>query len=227
MRTEKKPAAADQRQQPLTNSKETLREPQASLYKGSLTRIIAACTETIYPSVTALDSKYALSTVSLIGMPGVGKSTVGVILAKLLGLDFLDTDLSIQAREQRSLQEILDSDGYLRLRDIEERVLLEVPIEMRVVATGGSVVYSDAAMQRLKRAGTVIYLAADIQTLKDRVATNPERGIASAAGLTFEDIYAERTPKYEHYADYSVTATNQNADEVAQTIGKILLAQND
>ncbi|MEO0435470.1 MAG: shikimate kinase [Pseudomonadota bacterium] len=176
--------------------------------------------------MTAPDSKDALSTVSLIGMPGVGKSTVGVILAKLLGLEFLDTDLSIQAREQRSLQEILDSDGHMKLRRIEEAVLLEVPIKRRVVATGGSVVYSDAAMQRLKGAGTVIYLEADVETLKNRVATNPERGIASAAGLTFEDIYAERAPKYQLYADHRVTATSQNADEVAQAIAKTLIKAN-
>jgi shikimate kinase len=157
-------------------------------------------------------------TISLIGMPGVGKSTVGVILAKLIGLEFTDTDLSIQTREQRTLQEIVDNDGHLRLRKIEEEVLLSVPLAGRVLATGGSVIYSDAIMQRLRAAGPVVYLRADVATLKTRVAANPDRGIASDAGQTFEDIYAERTPLYEKYAGHVVDANSGSADAVAGMI---------
>ena len=157
-------------------------------------------------------------TVSLIGMPGVGKSTVGVILAKLLGLQFTDTDLSIQAREGRTLQQIIDSDGHLYLRRVEEEVLLAVPLDQRVIATGGSVIYSGRIMQRLRGAGPTVYLRADVGTLLQRVAANPLRGIASDAGQTFEDIYAERTPLYERYASHVVDAVGGSADAVAALI---------
>lgn len=157
-------------------------------------------------------------TISLIGMPGVGKSTVGVILAKLMGLEFADTDLAIQAREQCQLQEILEQQGHLKLRAIEEEVLLDVPLEGRIIATGGSVVYSDASMQRLLAAGPVVYLRADVGTLQARVASNPDRGIASDKGQTFEEIYAERVPLYEQYATYTVDAVSGNADAVATLI---------
>lgn len=164
------------------------------------------------------------SSVSLIGMPGVGKSTVGVILAKMIGLEFSDTDLAIQAREQRTLQEILDADGHLELRRIEEEVLLSVPLDGRVVATGGSVIYSEATMRRLRDAGPVVYLQADVATLRKRVAANPERGIASGAGQSFEDIFAERTPLYARYATYTVNAVGGSADAIAAMVVQALHA---
>lgn len=157
-------------------------------------------------------------TISLIGMPGVGKSTVGVILAKLIGLDFTDTDLSIQAREGRTLQEIVDSDGHLYLRKVEEAVLLSEPLQGRVLATGGSVIYSDAIMERLRTAGPVVYLRADTATLEQRVAANPARGIASGAEQTFQDIYNERTPLYERFASHTVDAVSGSADAIAALI---------
>ncbi|WOJ92677.1 shikimate kinase [Congregibacter variabilis] len=157
-------------------------------------------------------------TISLIGMPGVGKSTVGVILAKLIGLEFTDTDLSIQAREGRTLQDIVDSDGYLRLRSIEESVLLGEHIQGRVLATGGSVIYSEAIMDRLRAAGPVVYLRADVTTLKQRVSANPERGIASGADQSFEDIYNERTPLYDKFASHTVDAVAGSADAIAALI---------
>lgn len=163
-------------------------------------------------------------TVSLVGMPGVGKSTVGVILAKLLGMEFTDTDIAIQARERRTLQDILVGDGHLRLRDIEESVLLDIPLKGRVLATGGSVIYSAAAMARLTRAGPVVYLRADVATLKERVAANPERGIASDPGQTFEDIFTERTPLYERYASHTVDAAGGTADAVAALLVQFLHA---
>lgn len=161
-------------------------------------------------------------TVSLIGMPGVGKSTVGVILAKLLGLEFADTDLAIQAREKRTLQEIVDSDGHVRLREIEEEVLLDVPLAGRVAATGGSVVYSPRIMERLAAEGPVVYLRADVATLEKRVAANPLRGIAKSPGQTFEDIYNERVPLYERYATHTVDAVSGSADAVAALIVQAL-----
>lgn len=157
-------------------------------------------------------------TISLIGMPGVGKSTVGVILAKLIGLAFTDTDLSIQAREGKTLQEIVDSEGHLHLRRIEEKVLLSELIQGRVLATGGSVIYSEAIMTRLREAGPVVYLRADVATLMERVSANPARGIASGADQSFEDIYRERTPLYERFASHSVDAMGGSADAIASLI---------
>lgn len=161
-------------------------------------------------------------TVSLIGMPGVGKSTVGVILAKLCGLGFCDTDLAIQQRRGASLQEILEQYGNQGFRRIEQEVLLEVSVADAVVSTGGSVIFSDAVMARLKAAGPVVYLQADLATLEQRVAANPLRGIAREGSQTYADVYAERCPIYERHADVMVDAVDGSADQVAAVIHNAL-----
>ena len=158
------------------------------------------------------------STISLIGMPGAGKSTVGVILAKLTGHRFRDTDLDIQVREQATLQEIVEQAGYLELRAIEEQVLLTLPLDLSIISTGGSVVYSDQSVQRLRAAGPIVYLEVDLPTLERRVAAAPLRGIASDPGDSFAQIYAERTPLYQGHADFTVNAAGGTADEVAAAI---------
>ena len=158
------------------------------------------------------------STISLIGMPGAGKSTVGVILAKLTGLRFVDTDLDIQVREQATLQEILESSGYQHLRAVEQEILLTIDLEQAIISTGGSVVYSEPVMRRLQKSGPVVYLQAALATLEQRVASAPLRGIASDAGQSYADVFAERTPLYRHYADITVDAGGGNADEVAARI---------
>ena len=158
------------------------------------------------------------ATISLIGMPGAGKSTVGVILAKLTGLRFADTDLDIQVRENATLQQILERHDYLHLRAIEEEVLLEISLDHAIISTGGSVVYSEQVMQRLKSAGPVVYLAADLPLLQQRVAAAPLRGIASNGRQAYDEIFAERTPLYRRYADFTVDAASGCADEVAAAI---------
>ncbi len=158
------------------------------------------------------------NTISLIGMPAAGKSTVGVILAKQTGLRFVDTDLDIQVRENATLQDIVDTRGHLYLREVEHTVLMEVALEHALVSTGGSVVYSADVMARLRAAGPVVYLQADLATLEARVAAAPPRGIASDGDDSFADVYAERTPLYERYADITVDACAGNADQVARTI---------
>ncbi|RLQ21825.1 shikimate kinase [Seongchinamella sediminis] len=162
------------------------------------------------------------NTISLIGMPGAGKSSVGVLLAKLSGLRFIDTDLDIQVREQATLQEIVDSRGHEYLRRVEEAVLLDIALDHALVSTGGSVVYSPAIMRRLRALGPVVYLQADLATLEARVAAAPPRGIASAAGHSFADVYAERTPLYEQYADYTVDACAGTPEQVALEILSLL-----
>ena len=161
---------------------------------------------------------YKFNTVNLIGMPGAGKSTVGVILAKQTGLRFVDTDLDIQVRENATLQEIVDSEGYLRLREIEHDVLMELDLDHALISTGGSVVYSEDAMARLAAAGPIVYLQADLATLEARVAAAPPRGIASDSDDGFAGVYAERTPLYERYSDITINATAGTADQVAATI---------
>ena len=140
------------------------------------------------------------TTISLIGMPGAGKSTVGVVLAKLCGLAFVDTDLAIQSHAGATLQEILEREGYLHLRELEEGILLGV------------------ALARARAAGPVVYLSAELATLERRVSAAPLRGIASDAASTFADVFAERTPLYERYADITVDATAGSADTVAALI---------
>lgn len=164
------------------------------------------------------------NTISLVGMPGAGKSTVGVLLAKLTGLRFVDTDLDIQVREEATLQEIVDSKGHHYLRRIEEEVLLDLALDHALVSTGGSVVYSAAGMKRLKSLGPVIYLQADLATLEARVAAAPPRGIASDGGDTFADVYAERTPLYARYADHTVDACAGTPEQIALAILEILSA---
>jgi len=158
------------------------------------------------------------TTVSLIGMPGAGKSTVGVLLAKIMGLGFRDTDLDIQLHAGATLEAILDVQGYLGLRALEEQILLDIPLERSVISTGGSVVYSDAVMQRLASAGPVIYLQTDFETLAKRVAATPHRGIASSAGHSFADIHAERCPLYQRYADITIDTANAAAEDVARAV---------
>jgi len=157
-------------------------------------------------------------TISLIGMPGAGKSTVGVILAKLTGLRFADTDLDIQVRENATLQQILERYGYLHLRAIEQEIVLGISLDHAIISTGGSVVYSEQAMARLTSAGPVVYLAADLPLLQQRVAAAPLRGIASNSRQTYDEVFAERTPLYRRYANITVNAANGCADDVAAAI---------
>lgn len=155
-------------------------------------------------------------------MPGSGKSTVGVILAKRLGLDFVDTDLLIQSAEGRTLQEIVDRDGYLALRRIEERLLSGLSLHHHVIATGGSAVYSRPAMKQLKTGGIVVWLDVDLPALRARVRDFSSRGLAKAPDQTLEALFAEREPLYRAYADLVVPCHDAGQDEVADRIIRAL-----
>lgn len=142
----------------------------------------------------------------LIGMPAVGKSTVGVLLAKRLGYRFIDSDLLIQEREGKLLHEILaerGTDGFLA---IEDEVNGSIKAERSVIATGGSAVYGEDAMEHLRSIGTVVYLKMDLETLKIRLGDYTHRGVVMRKGCTLEQMYAERTALYEQYADITVDA---------------------
>jgi len=164
-----------------------------------------------------------VNTISLIGMPGAGKSTVGVSLAKQLGLNFVDTDLLIQVRHGQTLQEILDAHDYLHLRELEEEILLDTNFDHSLVATGGSVVYSDAAMQKLAGAGPVVFIDVALSEILKRVHNEGQRGIARPPQFSLQDLYAERQPLYQHWANYTVPEADQSsADACADGISKWL-----
>jgi shikimate kinase len=165
-----------------------------------------------------MPSSHCSDTISLIGMPGAGKSTVGVLLAKLSGLRFVDTDLDIQVHAGATLQQIIDRSGHLHLREVEEQVLLQVPLSGAIISTGGSVVYSERIMQRLAEAGPVLYLRARLDTLERRIAAQPLRGIACEAGQGFAEVYAERTPLYQRYADAAVDVDAAPPEAIARDL---------
>ena len=167
-------------------------------------------------------ASHSTSVISLIGMPGSGKSTVGVLLAKRLGLAFVDTDLLIQEQERATLAEIIAAKGHEALRDIEEQVLLDMTIYPAIVSTGGSVVYSEAIMQRLEKASIVVYLRAQLSTVDYRISLAPDRGIASPGNHTLEDIYNERVPLYERYADIAVDVDGDDPEIIAGHIKSLL-----
>jgi shikimate kinase len=155
-------------------------------------------------------------------MPGAGKSTVGIILAKQAALQFVDTDVLIQAGQQRSLQDLVDTDGYLALRRIEEEALLGLSVRNCVIATGGSAVYSELGMAHLKADGVVVYLHVERNTLEARIHNYSTRGIAKRPGQSFADLFQERSALYARYADITIKNMNLSheqlcADIIAQT----------
>ncbi len=158
------------------------------------------------------------SNIILIGMPGAGKSTVGVILAKRTSRDFLDTDLLIQTAQGRSLQQIVDTDGYLALRKIEEEVLLGLILHHHVIATGGSAAYSDAAMSHLKSKGVVVFLNVDIPTLCERLHDFDTRGIAKRPDQSFAELFEERFTLYTKYADVIIECGKLTQEQVCTII---------
>ncbi|MGB1157857.1 MAG: shikimate kinase [Porticoccaceae bacterium] len=155
----------------------------------------------------------------LIGMPGAGKSTLGILLAKQLGTDFVDTDILIQVDQGATLQEILELTDYLNLRRLEQQVLINLSGNGKVIATGGSAVYSEAGMQQLKANGTVIFLDLSLTTLTERVTDFDQRGIACRPDQSFADLFTERRPLYQQYADITIDCDHQTP---AQTLAKIV-----
>ncbi len=155
----------------------------------------------------------------LIGMPGVGKSTLGVVLAKELGFQFVDADLLIQERENRLLKEIIAEDGVEGFLKIENDVNASIRAEKTVIATGGSVIYGSDAMEHLKEIGTVVYLKLDYETLDSRLGNLKGRGVVLKDGQTLKDLYDERIPLYEKYADVIV---DEGGLDLEQTLSQVL-----
>jgi shikimate kinase len=159
--------------------------------------------------------------VVLIGMPGVGKSTVGVLLAKRLRFSFIDTDIYIQVREGHSLHELIRAHGPTEFCRIEESHILSLAVKSHVIAPGGSVVYRPQAMARLKANGVAIHLDIAVERLKRRLEDVDARGVVIGPGQTIESLYAERRPLYLRYADATVATDDLTPDQV---VGRVLTA---
>ena len=153
-----------------------------------------------------------------IGMPAVGKSTVGVVVAKRLGMRFIDTDLVIQEQEKKLLREIIadvGSDGFL---EIENRVNAGIQAENSVISPGGSAIYGAEAMKHFKEIGTVVYLKASSQTIKRRIRSPKKRGVVLRDGQTLRDLYNERIPYFEKYADITVCEDGCRIEETIENV---------
>lgn len=156
-----------------------------------------------------------------IGMPAVGKSTVGIVVAKRLGMRFIDTDLLIQEQEHRLLREIIEQEGQDGFLKIEDRVNSSVEAENSVISPGGSVIYCKNAMKHFKKIGTVVYLKASYQTIKRRIRNPKKRGVVLRDGQSLRDLYYERVPYFEKYADITVC---EDGCRIEDTIKNVLNA---
>jgi shikimate kinase len=156
--------------------------------------------------------------ITLIGMPGAGKSTIGIILAKVMGLGFIDTDVLIQINQQKTLQEIIDVSDHLNLRRIEEQEVLKINIARHVIATGGSVVYSSRAMAHLQSISHIVFLDVSFEELERRIHNFESRGIAKRADQTFRELFEERQALYRHYADISIRGDDLDQEAAALAI---------
>ena len=154
----------------------------------------------------------------LIGMPGCGKTTLGTELSEVLGYGYIDSDSVIVAREGKRLNEIIAEVGREALLDIEAKINSELCASRCVIATGGSVVYRDSAMQKLKTMGKVVYLKLPYEVIERRLGDLVKRGVALKEGYTLKDLYEERTPLYEKYADVVVELKGRSVAESVQEI---------
>lgn len=152
------------------------------------------------------------------GMPGAGKSTIGVILAKAMNYHFLDSDLVIQEREGRLLREIIAEEGLERFVEIEEEVNASIEADRTVIATGGSVVYGPAAMEHFKEIGKIVYIKLSYGAVLNRVGNPKKRGVVLKEGQSFRDLYEERCPLYEKYADIIIEADGLEIGELMEKV---------
>lgn len=159
-----------------------------------------------------------LNNIILIGMPASGKSTIGVILAKFIRYDFLDTDLVIQKETGHSLSELIAAHGVTGFCNLENDICARVNASHTVIATGGSVIYGEEAMLHFKEIGTVVYLRTPLGELRRRIGDLEKRGVVLRDGQTFGDLYNERVPLYERYADISIQESRKRTEQVVRQI---------
>lgn len=162
------------------------------------------------------------SNISLIGMPGAGKSTVGIILAKNLGCGFIDTDVLIQINQQKTLQQIIDESDHYNLRTIEENEILRINLSHHIISTGGSAVYSEKAMAHLKAISSVVFIDVSYENISTRIHNFSTRGIAKDESQSFIELYNERQALYRKYSDFTVDGNKHDQDELAEEIESLL-----
>lgn len=178
-----------------------------------------ASTEEIGEIFILIKGLSRMKNIILIGMPAVGKSTVGVVVAKRLGYDFVDTDLLIQKQEGKLLKEIIGEEGIERFLEIENQVNKDLWVERAVISPGGSVVYCKEAMEHFKKIGEIVYLRASFDTIEKRIPSPQQRGVVLKGQQNLRDLYDERVPLFEQYADYIV---DQDGMELGDTIERVL-----
>jgi shikimate kinase len=159
-----------------------------------------------------------MKNIVIIGMPGAGKSTIGVILAKTLGRNFIDTDIVAQQMSGRLLQEIIDSEGTGAFLKTEERTILSLHGHHAVIATGGSVVFSEKAMEHLKKDSVVVYLKVSFEEMVRRLSNITTRGIVLPAGRSLSDMYNQRVPLYEKYADITIDCSDSDVEKCIENV---------
>lgn len=167
-----------------------------------------------------------MNDIVLIGMPGCGKSTCGVILAKVFCMDFKDTDLIIQKSEGESLQNIINTKGNDYFSSLEESVICQTTFKNSIIATGGSVVYSGKAMKHLSKGSKIVYLKISYETMLDRIGNIKTRGIVLRNGETLEMMFKNRESLYEKYADYIIDCNNIDIEETVHKVKNVLKANN-
>ena len=167
------------------------------------------------------------SNIVLIGMPGAGKSTLGVVLAKIMGYDFLDADILIQNQSDRTLQKIIDAIGPMGFIEVENDVLCDIDVERTIVSTGGSAVYSEEAMKHLGEIGTIVYLKVSLDELRSRLGGLHERGVVmkDGMGMSLDELYAERAPLYERYAEITLESDDLSVRDAARKLVDVLSLQ--
>lgn len=156
----------------------------------------------------------------LIGMPGAGKSTIGVILAKVLGYQFIDTDLVIQERENRKLKDIIKEEGLEGFIAIEDRINQSIHPQKTVISPGGSVVYGKGAMEHFRNIGVVVYIKLNYETLQSRLGNIKQRGVVLKEGQDLKGLYEERCPLYESYAHITVDAENKDVETLMEEVAE-------
>lgn len=160
--------------------------------------------------------------ITLIGMPAAGKSTVGVLLAKRLGYNFVDVDIVIQQKTKKLLKQIIAEEGMDGFMAVENRINAELDVDQSVIAPGGSVIYGKEAMEHLKEISTIIYLKLSYEEVKSRLGNLVDRGVVLKNGMTLLDLYNERVPYYEKYADITIQEAGKNVGAVVDELRDIM-----